>query len=482
MFGAPIRTQHGAKLSQHTEAVTRESPAASHVATGPLAAAYAAEEISGLRLAFWLRLTALVLVALFLPVITDWPQVLYYHGLMLGFVVIGGLGLIPGPGGAGSREAAWTRWLLPLADVALVTFAVIHPNPFGGDAWVTLPMRLRLDNILFFLPFVAVATLTYSPRQVLWTGAAAAICWSIAALWVTTQPGVHLAVGNGARWLAMSTAERTAILNNGDWVNALLVLKQVILLLIVTVVLAGAVGRSRALMLRQVRAASERAQLARYFSANLVEELADAERPLGDIRNQTVAVLFVDIVGFTGLSEAAPPAAVIGLLRDFHQRMQTAVFAHQGTLDKYLGDGLMTTFGTPRAGPRDAANALACARAMAAALVEWNRTRQGRGEPVIRIGIGLHWGPVVLGDIGGDNRLEFATIGDTVNVASRLEHLTRGLGAEIAVSADLVEAVRATLPGAEAEALLEGFVPASPQALRGRTTPLAIFMRIREAA
>jgi adenylate cyclase len=432
--------------------------AAAPPATAPLAAAYAAEERSGLWLAFKIRIVALGLIAVFLPVISDWPQVLYYHGLI---------------------PAAWSRWLVPLADLALVTFALIHPNPFGGDEFVTLPMRLRLDNMLFLLLFVALAALSYSPRQVLWTGIAGAICWSLAVFWVMAQPGVHPPIGYGPQWDAMSSAERTALFNDPEQVIQPVVLKQVFLLLVVSGVLAGAVGRSRALVLRQVRAASERAQLARYFSANLVEELADAARPFGDIRNQIVAVLFADIVGFTGLSEGAAPAAVIGLLREFHQRMQAAVFAHHGTLDKYLGDGLMASFGTPRAGSRDAANALAAARTMATALVAWNGARQARGEPAIRVGIGLHWGPVVLGDIGGDNRLEFATIGDTVNVASRLEQLTRELGVEIAVSADLVAAVRASVAPAEAAALLEGFAPAPPQALRGRTAALAIFTRAR---
>ena len=97
----------------------------------------------------------------------------------------------------------------------------------------------------------------------------------------------------------------------------------------------------------------------------------------------------------------------------------------------------------------------------------------------IHVGIGVHWGPVVLGDIGGENRLEFATIGDTVNVASRLEHMTRELAAEVAASHDLVEALRASLSVEEAEALLEGFVKSTPQAVRGRVAQLEIFCRPR---
>jgi adenylate cyclase len=91
----------------------------------------------------------------------------------------------------------------------------------------------------------------------------------------------------------------------------------------------------------------------------------------------------------------------------------------------------------------------------------------------------VRWGPVVLGNIGGESRLEFATIGDTVNVASRLEHMTRELAAEVVASNDLVEAVRSSIPPEEAEVLLEGFIKSKPQAVRGRSAQLEVFCRPR---
>jgi adenylate cyclase len=228
-----------------------------------------------------------------------------------------------------------------------------------------------------------------------------------------------------------------------------------------------------------VRIEAERSQLARYFSPNLVEELATADRPVGAIRRSEIAVLFADIVGFTRLSEAIGPEETIALLREFHARMQAAVFAHDGTLDKYLGDGLMATFGTPVPGPHDAANALAAAREMAAAVARWNGERRAAGGAPIDIGIGIHWGAVVLGDIGDENRLEFATIGDTVNVASRLEALTRELGVEIVASDDLVRAMRSAVASEEADALMAGFARGEAQRLRGRSAPVEIYVRPR---
>jgi adenylate cyclase len=443
-----------------------------------MVSAFGAEETKGLRLAFRLRLIGLVLVAVLLLGTESWPAVLYYHALMPIFAGIGALSLIRSGRRAGASTAEWTRWAVPLLDLALVTFAIVYPNPLGGDAWLTLPMRLRLANFLYPLLFVTLATLTYSPRQVLWTGISAALCWSIATVWIAHQPGINFVMPAGLVW----DFAPEKVFNDPNTVTGVLLVKQVALLLIMSAVLAAAVHRARASALRQVRVEAERAQLARYFSPNLVDELANADRPLNAIRRAEIAVLFVDIVGFTRLSEMAAPEETIALLRAFHARMQDVVFAHRGTLDKYLGDGLMATFGTPLPGSRNAADALAAACDMVGAVRRWNGERRAASLPPIEIGIGIHWGPVVLGDIGGENRLEFATIGDTVNVASRLEALTRVLGVEIIASHDLVRAIRSTVAQAEADALFAGFARADAQVLRGRDAPIGIYTLGRSLA
>jgi hypothetical protein len=122
--------------------------------------------------------------------------------------------------------------------------------------------------------------------------------------------------------------------------------------------------------------------------------------------------------------------------------MARAVFAHSGTVDKYIGDAIMATFGTPRVGPRDASDALACAHAMMRAISEWNVERSAAGAAPIEVGIGLHYGSAVMGNIGEERRLEYAVVGDTVNIASRLEALTREFGTPLVMSDDAVNAVR----------------------------------------
>src|SRR5437763_2028264 len=140
------------------------------------------------------------------------------------------------------------------------------------------------------------------------------------------------------------------------------------------------------------RAAAERARtnLARYFSPNLVEMLAERDEPLGAVRRQTVAVLFVDIVGFTRMAEEMAPEAVVTMLRDFHVRMTAQIFACGGTVEKYIGDAIFAVFGLPLASPDDAANALHCADRMLTAPQEWNRERPAGGEPPPAMGIRLN--------------------------------------------------------------------------------------------
>lgn len=222
--------------------------------------------------------------------------------------------------------------------------------------------------------------------------------------------------------------------------------------------------------------------LARYFSANLVDELSRADAPLATSRRQNCAVLFVDVVGFTRLAAHQRPEEVIAFLRDYHARVERAVFAHGGTLDKYVGDGVMATFGTPHPCPTAASQALACAHAMRRAIADWSGARIAAGSPPVRIGIGLHHGPVVLGDIGGPHRFEFAVVGDTVNVASRLERLTRRLDVDLIASDAFVQAVRAE-PGAEAHGpLLADLAPRPAQTLRGLDTPLDVWVRLSDRA
>jgi adenylate cyclase len=226
------------------------------------------------------------------------------------------------------------------------------------------------------------------------------------------------------------------------------------------------------------RAAAERARnnLSRYFSPNLVEMLAARDEPLGAVRRQTVAVLFADIVGFTSMAEQMMPEAVVRMLREYHERMTAPIFACGGTIDKYIGDEIFAVFGVPEATVEDAANALKCADKMLMALECWNEERETRGEPRLAIGIGLNYGPAVLGDVGSEHSFSFTVIGDTVNTASRLQRLTRGLETALVVGDALVEAVNSGGSNTAA-ALASQLHNRGEQALRGRAGAVRIWTR-----
>jgi adenylate cyclase len=354
----------------------------------------------------------------------------------------------------------------------LITVAIVPGNPFVPDPW-PIQANFRYHSFPYFYVFLGLTALTYSPRLVMWMGGLVTLVWVIVTVGIYVLPGTKTLLEYKDPFTGPTGADKLQYTLDPHFFSLAQQIQNVFIFLIVAAVLAAAVWRSKRLVERQVETAQERANLARYFSPSMVEALAGTDQPLGGVRSQDVAVLFADIVGFTALSEKLPPEDVIDLLRDFHGRMAREVFAHGGTVDKYIGDAIMATFGTPHAGERDASNALACAKAMMASIKSWNEERNTRGAPEVRIGIGLHFGPAVMGDIGDEQRLEYAVIGDTVNVASRLEALTRTVGAPLVISGDAVAAVRREAGGDGA--VLAGLKEREPAEIRGRAAKVPVW-------
>jgi adenylate cyclase len=178
---------------------------------------------------------------------------------------------------------------------------------------------------------------------------------------------------------------------------------------------------------RLAREEVARANYSRFLPEYVVTQMLENPESfkLGGV-NQTITVLFADIRGFTRISEHAPPERIVGLLNRYFSAMTDIIFAHGGTLDKYLGDGLMALFGAPAATPEDASNALNAAVAMQRRIMGINLELSGEGLPELGVGMGLHTGEATIGYIGSERRSEYTAIGDTVNTASRLESNARG--------------------------------------------------------
>jgi adenylate cyclase len=232
----------------------------------------------------------------------------------------------------------------------------------------------------------------------------------------------------------------------------------------------GALARSRAEQRRRKAVARERENLSRYFSPAVAERLArrGGSNDLTGVQDATV--LFVDLVGSTGLGERLSGEQVIALLRGFHERVERAVFANGGTLDKYLGDGALAVFGVPEPMADDATRALACAVALHDSVAAWREELIERELPALQVAIGVHHGPVLMGDIGGESRFEFTVLGDTVNVASRLEGLTRELGVSIVASEAAIHRAR------ERGEVPLGFVRHGEVSVRGREARLPVWI------
>jgi adenylate cyclase len=181
--------------------------------------------------------------------------------------------------------------------------------------------------------------------------------------------------------------------------------------------------------------------LSRYFSPNLADRLAndDSDQLLSG-RRQQAAVLFVDIRDFTALGEAMAPDALSAFLSEYRNRIVQPVFAYEGTVDKFIGDAIMAVFGSPLQRADDARRALDCAMKILEAATNWSLERKQVGQPPVAIGIGAHYGEVFAGAVGGEPLLEYTVIGDTVNVAQRLERLSRDVGSPLVVSAPLLQA------------------------------------------
>ncbi|MDD9908168.1 MAG: adenylate/guanylate cyclase domain-containing protein [Ahrensia sp.] len=445
---------------------TREEELAAAQENPFLAKALEREKFEGHQLATFARTVALAIIVVLIPILTPQWHMIYYMSAVLLFIAIGWLQLWAADVGQSRLEL-----MLIFADLVLLTILFVVPNPLQPDD-VPTAFSYRFDNFSFFFLFMALGMLAYSWRTVWAMGFWIAICWAVALLLI-------LLFG---RTMPEWTEATNALYPDSEmmrWAldpNSVMFterLEEIVVVIMIGIILGLKGARSNRLLMEQANIAAERANLSRYFPASLVDTLASTQHDIGAVRNQDVAVLFTDIVGFTQFAEEHPADEVMSLLRSYHNVVEKAVFQNKGTLDKYLGDGAMATFGTPDAGPNDAQNALKAAQQLLVDMNTLNEQRQRDGLDTVRISVGVHFGPVTLGDIGSARRLEFAVIGDTVNVASRLEAASRELDCQCVVSDDLMR--RVSQAGISDGERRNGFEPRRGLQLRGRRTPIDVW-------
>ena len=358
------------------------------------------------------------------------------------------------------RKIDWSpaKYLFILADVAILTIIVFPIWP--GDPFLDYPALIsRQETIGYSFVFLLLSLLYLSARAILWFALCSVLGWTILAVAIITAPGV-VTVEDMPAGLDFHAQVEFAL--QPSFFDLRLWVEQLAILVFVAGSAAVVVGRMRKVAMRSARLERQRGNMARYFSPTVLDAVTQRDTVLDSGRERSAAILFADLRDYSRLTEELSPGEVLALLRDFHGAMEEQVFAFGGTLEKYIGDALMVTFGTPVPGTHDASHALCCAWAMLSALADVNQRRRDRGQPPISMGVGLHYGPVVVGDIGTERNMAFVTVGAAVNLASRVQGLTREADADVAITTELEDRIRAETT--EADLFMAGFT--NPHAAR----------------
>jgi len=219
---------------------------------------------------------------------------------------------------------------------------------------------------------------------------------------------------------------------------------------LMTAQLDGAYRQVKAYALEAVVARRNEAKIRqifqKYVPANVIDQFfANPEKMLvGDVRQ--IAILFTDIRSFTTISESYKPDELVNLLNQYFSILVEIIIGRHGVVDKYIGDAVMAFFGAPARYENDARDALEAGLAIVAALETFNSQRQAEGRVPFLTGIGINFGEVTVGNIGTDKKMDYTVIGDNVNLASRLEGLTKEYKQSILISRSLTEAAGPVFP------------------------------------
>ena len=303
----------------------------------------------------------------------------------------------------------WALYLSVVIDISLLMALIFS---FHFKYAQTAAFYLKVPTLLYVFLFIALRALRFEARLVMFSGVCAALGWA----WLT----YYVATGRGG------PPNRTHNFIEYMTSNALLVgaeVDKIIAILLTTAVLALAISRARHLLVRSVSEGAAARDLSRFFDPGVAARIRTAAMSIkageGELRD--VAILSVDLRGFTRLSTELEPGEVMKVLQDYQGRVCPLIANNGGSIDKFLGDGILASFGAVDASPTAAADALRAADAVIEAADRWIAERQAAGLPPLTLGLAVSAGRVVFGAVGDGERLEFTVIGDAVNFAAKLE-------------------------------------------------------------
>lgn len=373
------------------------------------------------------------------------------------------------------RDWRWLLYVLAVADAILIVYVSVVPDPLHPmtehAGWV-YAFVIRDRGIVFSMIMMALVIMTFSARLILWFGLWLVIAWVNGIWWLSDRPGVLISDHFGDQWQPGPDAV-IANLNKPEYLDISALAEQVVIVIVFTLACAVMVSRLRVLIKQFAAAERAHGNLARYFPAALADQLADRDEPARIGERRQCVVLFADIIGFSSYAENRDPQDVMRLLNRFHETMTTQVGAYGGIVEKYIGDAMMASFGAFGDMATPCANALSAAQSMIERIDEWRARDPSDASRPLRIGVGLHYGPAVVGDIGEGEAVTPAVIGATVNLASRLERATRTLEAEIVISESFAVELLKELPG-NAGLLLDSLSRQDTIRVKGFTAPVPV--------
>ena len=333
------------------------------------------------------------------------------------------------------------HWMIALSVVIDMTVLLVTIWSFHLQYDQPPGLSLKAPTLLYIFILIALRTLRFEVRYVLFAGATAIIGWLILLGYaIIKSPSDNVITRDYVRYITSMD-----ILIGGE-------VDKILSILAVTVVLAVALARARHILVRSVAEHAAVSDLSRFFAPDVAARITASETLVraGQGETRHAAILYLDIRGFTALAHRMPADQVMTLLAEYQSRMVPVIQRHGGSIDKFLGDGILATFGAAMTTETYAADAIAAAKDILVELVEWNRQRVAARADPLRMGVGVAVGSVVFGAVGDDTRLEYTVIGDAVNLAAKLEKHCK------------VEAVQAlTTASAMARARDQGYVLAA---------------------
>ncbi len=341
-----------------------------------------------------------------------------------------------------AHRRALPRWFLALSVIIDMAILMVLIWSYHLQYEQPASFYLKAPTLLYVFIFIVLRGLRFDPWFVILSGVAAAAGWLVLVLYaIQVDPGDNMITRD---YVAYITANKVLLGAEFD---------KVISMVVVTAILAVALVRARRLLIRAVAEETAHADLSRFFSPEISRQITQAEQRVeagqGELR--AAAILNADIRGFTPLAMRTPPNELMTLLAEYESRMVAVIQRHGGSIDKFLGDGIMATFGAAPPSDTFAADAMRAVEDLTDAVELWSAERKEQGLESLDIRFTVAVGPVVFGAVGAASRLEYTVIGDAVNLAAKLDKHTK------------VEGVRAlTSLESYTEARNQGFMPRQP--------------------